>query len=693
MHKRERLLKWAWLVGILNLIMLSESDAKTDSLNSEQNVEQVYETREVVITATRSELRPEKVPQPVALITKAEVERRYRYNVGEMLDALPGVRIIRSGSTVGANYGLSIRSLNGGPSSDKTLVLIDGRPINNAWSGGLNFNMLPSELVERVEVVKGASSALYGSRATAGVVNIMTRKPESGWRAWVSLAREVNAAKTIDDNTAEGYGRPDVAVTNLQFNTSYGGSDINHFLALGYRSAEENFTTNQNRNDWENMDVGYKLGRTFSEKLKGALSVNWHVNAWENRADRVPSEQDYRYFSLDAHINYSLPVGLLDMRAYYNNADFEELSLQSDVETGYNASRYGLIADYTLGILNNQGLLKIGLDATIDDAESLDRQTVVALAYQGVKNVDGKAVDFYTGSYGDNKQRNTLWNLAFFTQYEHKFYNRINLVAGARLDRHSEFGTVFNPKIGSAIEVFRFNRFTTNLKLNYGKGFRAPAIQGLFSKSLGGYGNPNLKPEKTENFDIGIFQRFSDWGSLEISYYTMNVTNLIINDKLGSTGNGYRVAVSENGSIDTLSFNYRKNLGSYSPSGVEIGLVLNPHRQITFKGAYTYLDPDDFTFQTSRHRYNLSLYGWQNISDVRLETEVSYNYTGDGYFFDFKNRPFEAFNTIDVLLAAHFLENYRISITAKNLGDTAYKLWHYEWQPGRTYTLRLETRF
>jgi len=95
--------------------------------------ERIISMDEIVVTATRSEKRPEKVPQPVVHISRSEIERRYQYNVGEMLDFVPGVRLIRAGATVGADYGISIRSLNGGSSSDKTLVLIDGRPINNGW--------------------------------------------------------------------------------------------------------------------------------------------------------------------------------------------------------------------------------------------------------------------------------------------------------------------------------------------------------------------------------------------------------------------------------------------------------------------------------------------------------------------------------------------------------------------------------
>ncbi len=203
-----------------------------------------------------------------------------------------------------------------------------------------------------------------------------------------------------------------------------------------------------------------------------------------------------------------------------------------------------------------------------------------------------------------------------------------------------------------------------------------------------------MKPEKTKNFDIGIFQRFADWGYVELSYFKMNVANMIINDKLGSTGWGYYVAIpNQQGGVDTLSFNYRKNLGEYSPSGIEVGMKIRPHRQVTIYGGYTYLDPEDFTFQTSEHRFNFSVSAWIRIGTIRLESELVHNYTGDGYFFDYQNGSFNAFGITDMTIAMHLWDDYKISFHTKNVTDTKYRLWYHTWQPGRTYVIRIETRY
>jgi len=666
-------------------------------------MERVISMDEIVITATRSEKSPEKVPQPVVFISRFEIERRYQYNVGEMLDFVPGVRLIRAGATVGADYGISIRSLNGGSSSDKTLVLIDGRPINNGWDGGVNFNMLPAEMVERVEVVKGPSSALYGSQATAGVINIITRNVARGFHGWLSIAQEFNGSVEITDSHADGYGKPDITATNVQFNGSYRNEKSSHLFTLGYRKSDQSFIT-PTENKWDNYDLKYNLKHSLSEKFACRFHLDIHNNTWKNETAGTPSLDNYDYIAADFNLKYLSKMGMMNSRIYLNYARRENKSLQSIIKTGNDTYRIGFIGDYTIPLLQNRAFLKVGVDGYSDNAEVDNDQAVDDLIYRGVETVGvedrrtgevtPREVDFYTGVYGSNSQSHDLVNVALFVQYEQNVSRKVNVVVGGRLDSHSEFGTIFNPKLGITYELFRLKNYTTHLKANYGRGFRAPPMVGLFSKSLGGYGNPGMKPEKTENFDIGIFQRFADWGYIELSYFKMNVENLMINDKLGSTGWGNYVAVPNNqGGVDTLSFNYRKNLGEYSPSGFEVGIKIKPHKQITLQGGYTYLDPEDFTFQTSEHRFNFCIAAWKRIGSIRLEAELRHNYTGDGYFFDFQKGPFKTFSITDLTVAVGLWDHYKISFHTKNLADTKYRLWHHTWQPGRTYVIRFETKY
>jgi len=659
-----------------------------------------YTLDETIVTATKKEDKPENIPQPVTVISRDDIQRQQAYNVGEMLDYVPGVRIIKSG-TVGASNGVSIRSLNGGPSSSKTLVLIDGRPVNEGWSGGVNWHAIPTEQVERVEVMRGPGSALYGSQASGGVISVFTKKPAPGFHGWFSLGSEINMSEDIDNSSSDGYGRAEISAKRIGINGMFGGDRSSHFLSLGYRDAQQKFPS-PNKNKWENYDIYYKVSYDVSEDIFTSFSLNAHNNTWDNKAERSPGENCNDYTAGDVFARWRAGNGVLTGRMYVNHDDSQNTVYGVDLKTGTTATRTGFMTDYSLPVTDNSMVIA-GIDAYYDKADVDYEQTVMKMTYRDVAMVNVKdrktgdinqvEADTFDGSYGSNSQSYNVNNIAVFTQYSHTLIEKLNIVIGGRFDVHSEFGSIFNPKAGLTYELFEKEDYTTTLKVNYGTAFRAPPMWGTFSKSVGGYGDPDLKPEKTKNIDIGIFQRFSSLGSTELTFFHMDVTDLIINDKMGSTGEGYYVFVPTTAGVDTVQFNQRKNLGSYSPKGVELGMKINPHRQISIKGAYTYLDPGDFTFQTSNNRFNIGLNCFVPAGPGRLEGEMMYNHTGDGYFFDYESRPYDAFGLTDARITYDYMGKYRISLVGKNLTDEKYKLWHYAWQPGRTMMVTIESKF
>lgn len=668
----------------------------SSAVSAQQDL-QTYTETEVVVTATKIESEADQVPQPVTIISSEDIAESAASNVGEMLDTVPGVRVISAGS-FGRPQGIAIRSLNGGPLSDKTLVLVDGRPVNDAWTGGVDWHAMPLEQVSRVEVIRGPGSALYGSQATAGVINVITKRPEPGFHGWLSIGQEVNASEDIDAGN-DGYGRAEVSATRVGLNGSFGGETASHFVSLGYRQATEAFPT-PNENGWDDYDLRYRGTFEVSPDLETALSLSYHQNTWDNQTDRTPNEDINDTFSADVSARWQTGPGVLNGRVYMNRADGETRMLASDLVTGETADRFGLIADYTMPV-SDAGMIVAGVDAQVDNADITYDKTVVSMASRGIETISitnassGNIETFdaaaFDGVYGSGEQSYDAQNLALFAQYTHLLGSRTTIVAGGRFDMHSEFGSIFNPRAGITYRVFDHESFPTTLKVNYGTAFRAPTMIGLFSQTLGGYGDPDLNPEKTKNTDIGIFQRLGRFGSAELTFFRMEVEDLMINDKSGPTGEGYYVFVPSGGSVDTLSFNQRMNLGSYTPTGAEFGCRVSPHEQVTFSGSYTYLDPGDFTFQTSKHRYSLGVDGWYPVGEHRIEAGFDYTHTGDGYFFDYEARPFDAFALSSARISFNYLDTARVSLHVKNLFDETYQLWHYAWQPGRTVLMTIET--
>jgi outer membrane receptor for ferrienterochelin and colicin len=436
----------------------------------------------------------------------------------------------------------------------------------------------------------------------------------------------------------------------------------------------------------------------LTDRIEAKVIADIHNDTWSNDADATPSLNDNTFGGAEIDIRYTSDWGTLSERSYLNYSRSKNTVVPTSLVTGNTSTRFGAGVDYILPLFEKNGVAKLGGEFTHNYADVDYDKTVVEMTSVGigtvpVRNSDGtytnRQVDLYSGIYGSKSIDYSLNNGALYAQYEHTFFDRITAIVGARLDFHETYCTIFSPKGGLAIELFRIDEYATSLKMNYGRGFRAPTLVGVHSQSIGGYGNPDMKPEICNSIDLSLFQRLAEWGYAEVSWYRMNVQDLMVNDKLGSTGWGNYVIVPGTEKLDTMSFQQRKNLGSYSPNGVEFSMKVQPLEFLSLSGSYTYLNPEDFTFQTSRNRYNISLALCHQIGPVLAQAEVLHSYTGSGYFFDYEKQPFDAFRLTDVTVSFSYLDA-RVSLVGKNLGDVKFKLWHYAWQPGRTYAVRVE---
>lgn len=131
------------------------------------NAESVYELTPVVVTATKTAESAEKVPASVSVVTAKEIAAHNYSSTAQALGQLPGVYL----SPVG-DGGISMRGFG----SADILVMVDGQPVNNGWNGAVDWSMIPIQNIERIEVVRGAASSLYGGRAVGGVIQIITKK-------------------------------------------------------------------------------------------------------------------------------------------------------------------------------------------------------------------------------------------------------------------------------------------------------------------------------------------------------------------------------------------------------------------------------------------------------------------------------------------------------------------------------------
>ncbi|MGB9612810.1 MAG: TonB-dependent receptor plug domain-containing protein [Candidatus Margulisiibacteriota bacterium] len=418
---------------------------------------------EVVVTASRMPQLVNKSPWNTSVITSQEV-KNFK-TVGEALRIVAGADL-QSYGYLGTLSSLRLRGSN--PS--RVTILVDGRRVNSPLNGEFDLNDLLTDNVERIEVVRGPVSALYGSDAIAGVVNIITKTPAETKKSFSVSMGSFGTQKYI------------VSVAN-----------DNYSISMDYLKSE-GFRTNSNYS-----------AKNFTGKLSFPLG-NW-------------------FLGMDA-IYYDAVKGLPNVPALEN--DPTSASTPNDRQTDKN-----LLASLCLKSENaNLRIYHNVLDQKVDPyvwGASINQSWQTGLEWQ--QNFDlgmGKVLYGLEAREDNGKSslgayHNTIRNYAVYLQDEFQLNDKCLVSAGVRGDKHSAAGTSINPRVGLVYQPSR----DLIVRASAGSAFRAPSFNNLYWV---GSGNPDLKPEKATSYDLGLERRFSQDFYSRINYYTSTSTDLIIWD-------------------------------------------------------------------------------------------------------------------------------------------------------------------
>lgn len=498
----------------------------------------------IVVTASRTPRPLSEVGQSVTIIGADEIERRQTQAVADLLRTVPGVTFTRNGG-IGTSTSVNIR----GADSDQVVALIDGVKLNDpsGTGGGFNFGNLLVGNIERIEVVRGSQSVIWGSQAIGGVVNLLTRQPtarpaanlraEYGWRDTAQIVGNLSGTLgPVAGSVGAGYFRTDGFSA---FNEERGGVERD-----GYR----NFGANAK----------------FDIRLTEAVSVDLRGYYSDGRTD------------IDGFPPPAFAFG--DTREY---AETKEM-------IGY----AGLNAALFDGRLRN----RLAYAHTRTDRENFDpdqspAQTFDALGenarfeYQGVLDLDGafsavfgaetEKSSFTTASYGDAPAGADARITSVYGEASVTALPGLSLTGGVRHDHHDRFGsaTTF-----AASGVFTPNDGATQIRASYGEGFKAPSLFQLYSL----YGNPNLEPERSESWDVGLRQSLLGGAArLGATYFRRDTENQI--DFVSCFDNPDPVC------IDRPSGTY-DNIRLTRASGVELDLTLRPSDALQVSGQYSFIN-------------------------------------------------------------------------------------------------------
>ncbi|MDO3377232.1 TonB-dependent receptor plug domain-containing protein [Geoalkalibacter halelectricus] len=511
-----------FLVGLVAATLLVPSGAL-----AQQNP---VALQDLVVTGTRSPHALADVPVETLVITREEIERAPVQNLPQLLRTLPGVSATNLDDTLASdNLRLTVRGLQ--LNEGYGLILVDGRRVHGGLGAhgdyGISLNQIPLSMIERIEVVKGASSALYGADAMAGVINIITRRvpQEASASAGVSyglysvLPRAGVKAQDPIRRTAQVHANLGTPV----------GDASGLLLHFAHQSDEGSDRLAQTT-----------LRDSVLAKWHTALTDTWSVDlagdlAWSRR-DTVPG-QDARYdrklddYRAAAALNYKDDRHAWTLSGYRFNQDFEQ-----GFEGFQHGFRFGDVGYYqaesVYTYFGERQWLTVGAEA---QRQSLD---YVFNNYRGGEleaQVPVKEnIDIYSLFVQDE-----IWLLD----------ERLILVPGVRFEDHSRFGSEINPKFSASLRTGA----ATTWRASVGRAFKSPTIRQLYYEGLYRHGdnyvesNPNLDPETAINANLSVEQLWWDgnlWGSLGV--FRTDVKNMVVRTDTGREFNDLPIESFEN---------------------------------------------------------------------------------------------------------------------------------------------------
>ncbi|OVE74851.1 hypothetical protein BVX97_06230 [bacterium E08(2017)] len=483
----------------------------------------------VVVTATKLPAPSDNIASSVSVLSARDIAVKNKSSVLDLLKDIPGLHVTQNGG-VGTTSSIFIR----GASTEQTLVLIDGVEINDPISPGRSpfYSNIDVTNVERIEVVRGAQSSLYGSDAVAGVINIVTRKGEGKPSAYAE-------AEGGAFNTYRGAAGVSGASDNTHYSVSY-----SYFDTEGISSANEK-DGNTEKDGATHSTVSARVGHRINDTLAIDAVARYIDSESEFDASGGPGgDADDNIGTRKSIIGaVSADLDLFDsiwqQTFKVSSASHERTSKSAYGDSTFDSSL--LKGDWQNNILcSDNNILIIGLESETEEGET------------------------------DSINKLSSDTFSIFAQ-DIVELNQLIMAIGLRWDDREEFEDETTYRIAP---VYKLNDGNTRLKGTYGTGFKAPSLYQLYApaSTFGPVGNADLKPEKSKGWDLGLEQVANEGDTtIGITYFSTEYEDMI---------------AYESGYV---------NKSEAETSGIELSLKHNISDCLSISGHYTYLDTKDLT--------------------------------------------------------------------------------------------------
>lgn len=694
----------------------------------------VYTLKGITVTANRQAERLQDVPANVQVVTEKDIQKRNVQNTAQAISMVTGVSASQS-----VEGTVNLRGYN----SKNILVLVDGQPMNTAWNGDVDWNMIPVENIRKIEVVSGGQSALYGGRAVGGVINIMTKtQKQEGLHGSATVSYGSNA--TVNQNYNLGFKKNkfDFGAFYGSMNThgwhDYDVSVSNSGKANGYDSDAEGNAVIGNRGDKKvlNETFGFNLGYSFSDskkltykythsiydwKYEDPISYIEGANRWsgkigENKKNYYPSSflgtRGWRAYNLHSltyndkdngvHAHFGMtdyykdgntsPAASVDPEKNFDGGgsktSYPSKSWDFDFNKRWKLGTHTLLAGFALG----QDKFSEKSYTSISDWKSWNSR--VTPKYVTIDKKTGKK------TYGDQSLGGKDKTFAVYVQDKWQFAPKWTAYIGGRYDHYKKYDgyaqylgeeknsfasdsySKFSPKISLD---YAFND-STNAYVSYGKSFNPPILYQVYRYSNSTRGtyrpNPDLDPETTDTWELGLKKKFGTKTELHADVFYAKTDDYIKLNKEDSSAYFY------------------ENAGDAKTHGFEISLKQRHSDAWSSYINYTWQTgkiEGEKNYDIPRHLLHLGTTYSKNPWTVNLDGMFISDRTEAGEESGhFKAR--DAYFLMNLSTNYQFNKNFGLQFGVNNLFDRKYydediSTQHYYIGDGRTYTLTARYSF
>jgi len=605
---------------------------------------------QVVVTAGREPEKLSEVSTSMTVIDAETLKKSQAVVVSDLLSRTAGVTVTRNGG-VGGSTQLRIR----GAETDQTVVLIDGVKLNDPSStgGGYNFATLLAGNINRIEVLRGSQSTLWGSQAIGGVVNMITAVPTGPLGATVSA--EAGSRDTAYGHAAVstggdwgGFRLAGAYYTTdgvSAFGKSYGGKEKD-----GYRNAAISSRLDLNVTDWAAVDLRASYAATKNEFDGFPAPLFAFADSPEyGKTKELVSYAGVRLSAFDGALKNRLGYA-------YTQTDRDNFDPSSSVPKTFDARGTNNRFEYqgtwtinealraTFGAETERSWFRTASPSTFDPAPKPDRHAA--------------STD------------------SLYLQLQAKPLAGLVLTGGVRQEDHSAFGDATVYQAGA---TYSPNDGVTVFRANYGEGFKAPSLYQLYSI----YGDDGLKPEESESVDLGVEHSVLN-GRVRagVTWFHRDITN----------------------QIDFVSNNNPPNYGGYAnfakteTSGVELEATIEVTSALLVSANYTNMDAINRSATNNGKRLprrpsetaNLNAdYDWSN----GLTTGVSVQYVGESYDNATNARRLKSYALFDLRAAYPVNEQFEVFGRVENLFDKEYQTIYRYGSVGRGFFAGVRAKF